>query len=70
MKKDYLYTLLAAVGYICLVGYVTFDVAHKLGEDVVQQRYLVPLSLGFVVFTLMVFYLLKENRKEKTDKGW
>lgn len=70
MKKDYLYALLAGVAYIAVVSFVIFDVANMLEQDVNQQRYMVPLALGGIVFILIVFFLVRENKKEETDDGY
>ena len=65
MSKDFRYALLAGVGYICVVSYVVFDVADTLSGSITEQRFFVPLTLGFFVFTLMVYYLVKNEKGEK-----
>ena len=65
MSKDFLYALLAGVAYICVVSYVVFDVADVLNGSITEQRFFVPLSLGGLVFTGMVYYLVKNEKREE-----
>jgi hypothetical protein len=67
MSKDFLYALLAGVAYICVVSYVIFDVADVLNGSITEQRFFVPLALGGLVFTGMVYYLVKNEKSEKEE---
>lgn len=68
MSKDFLYALLAGVAYICVVSYVVFDVANKLNGSITEQRFFVPLALGGVVFTLMVYFIVKNEKREEENE--
>lgn len=67
MSKDYLYALLAGVAYICVVSYVVIDVSDTLNASMTEQRFFVPLALGGIVFTLMVYYLVKHEKEEEEE---
>lgn len=67
MSRDFLYALLAGVAYICVVSYVIFDVADVLNGSITEQRFFVPLALGGLVFTGMVYYLVKNEKSEKEE---
>lgn len=68
MSRDFLYALLAGVAYICVVSYVVFDVASMLDGSITEQRFFVPLSLGGIVFTAMVYYLVKNERQQEKEE--